>query len=554
MQRLIFQGNLDEFNFFGRRTWGFVQQLFGKKISGLFTIPSGIVATEVSTLEKIAKEIPEIGILTTKSIGPEPRAGNKEPIVGQPSPFAIINAVGLTNPGADEFASRLSRIKIPEDKFLLISIFGKDEKEFYAVAKKLTLYADGFELNISCPHAEGCGLAVGQDIALVERIVRAVVSLGKPTVIKLAPSVDIEKTIKQAVKAGIKGVTAINTKGPVPYLHDGQPVLSNQVGGLSGQPILPLGLASVKRVRAVTDLPIIACGGIRTAKEVEQYRAAGANYFGIGSALAGMSFAEIKDYFRSLSTDFKNQTNYAEGFLKTETRMKYSGYRVANVDKFNDNVFILKLNKKIQAKPGQFVFLWLPGKGEKPFSVFDDEPLTLFIQNRGCFSSELAKLKVGDKIYVRGPYGNSPPTEGKILLVGGGTGVAAMYLFAKKYPQTVALLGAKDKSHLLYKKFQPVCLQVHLHTESGDIGHKGLVTDDLEKILQEFKPDYCFNCGPAVMVKRVIEQESRYVNPENIYSSLEMLTKCGTGLCGSCANSKGYRNCVDGSFLKPKQI
>ena len=78
-------------------------RFFGKEISGPFTIPSGLVATEVSILERIAKEIEEIGILTTKSIGIERREGNREPIIGQPSPFSIINAVGLANPGAEEF-------------------------------------------------------------------------------------------------------------------------------------------------------------------------------------------------------------------------------------------------------------------------------------------------------------------------------------------------------------------------------------------------------------------------------------------------------------------
>lgn len=56
-------------------------KIFNKSISGPFTIPSGIITTEVSSLFKISNEIPEIGILTTKSIGLEPREGNREPII-----------------------------------------------------------------------------------------------------------------------------------------------------------------------------------------------------------------------------------------------------------------------------------------------------------------------------------------------------------------------------------------------------------------------------------------------------------------------------------------
>jgi len=56
------------------------------------------------------------------------------------------------------------------------------------------------------------------------------------------------------------------------------------------------------------------------------------------------------------------------------------------------------------------------------------------------------------------------------------------------------------------------------------------------------------------MVKTAIEIEKKFLEPEKIYSSIEFLTKCGIGLCGSCATSKGYRSCVDGTFLKPSQI
>ncbi|MDD5164292.1 MAG: hypothetical protein PHN27_01550, partial [Patescibacteria group bacterium] len=202
-----------------------------------------------------------------------------------------------------------------------------------------------------------------------------------------------------------------------------------------------------------------------------------------------------------------------------------------------------------------FIFTWLPEVGEKPFSVFDDKPLTLFIQKRGCFTNELSKLKKGNDLYIRGPYGNSPIMNGKILLVSGGTGMAALYLFAKRNKKTIAILGAKDKNHLPYiEKFKSVCEEIFLTTENGEVGHKGLVTDELEKIIKNTRPDYCINCGPEKMVKEVIKREIKYINPEKIYSSIDFLTKCGIGLCGSCATSKGYRSCVDGNFLKIKQI
>ncbi|MDD5416170.1 MAG: dihydroorotate dehydrogenase [Candidatus Daviesbacteria bacterium] len=529
-------------------------ELFGKRISGIFTIPAGIVTTEVEVLEKIGNEIPEIGILTTKSIGPIPRAGYKEPIVAQYAQSSFINAVGLTNPGVDEYVKKLSKVKIPDDKFLLISIFGSNEDEFFEVAKKLVSFADGFELNISCPHSGKYGQSVGADNELVEKVTRRVVSLGKPTLVKISPNIDVEKTVEYALRGGAAGFVPINTKGPVSYLHDGYPVLSNKVGGISGKAILELGLNCVKKIRQMTDLPIIACGGISTAKDIKRFKEAGSNYFGIGSALTGLRTDEIKKYFYELSKDLEKNTNNAAKILKEKVNMDYKKYKVKENKKLADDLFLLEFDAGIKIKPGQFIFAWLPEKGEKPFSVFDDKPMSLLIQKRGCFTCELSKLKKGDTIYIKGPYGNSPKISGKTLLVGGGTGIASLYLFAKRDKKVVALLGARDKKHLVYEKFRNVCKEVYLSTESGEVGQKGLVTDNLGRMIKNIKADCCLNCGPEPMIKKAIQIESKKIKSEKIYSSIDFMTKCGVGLCGSCTSSKGYRSCVDGTFLNPDQI
>jgi len=56
------------------------------------------------------------------------------------------------------------------------------------------------------------------------------------------------------------------------------------------------------------------------------------------------------------------------------------------------------------------------------------------------------------------------------------------------------------------------------------------------------------------MIEKSIELELKYLKPDQIYSSIDFITKCGIGLCGSCASSKGYRSCVDGPFLNPNQL
>lgn len=531
-----------------------IYKFFGKEISGPFTIPSGIVSTKVSTLERIINEVPEIGILTTKSIGIEPREGNREPILARYAPFSFINAVGLTNPGAKEFAKRLSKINIPNNKFLLISIFGSSKEEFRKIAEILYDCADGFEINISCPHSKKYGQAIGQDKKLVEKIMRSIASLGKPVFVKISPNLDL-KTVRYAIKGGASGITAINTKGPELCLYKGHPVLSNKVGGVSGKAILELGLRCVEKIRRITSLPIIACGGISGAEDVKRYRIAGANFFGIGSALAGMNTEEIKEYFHDLLLDLGKGTNNAKKFLKTNLNMKYKEYRVNENKKLAEDLFLLKLEGDIKAEPGQFIFAWLAGKGEKPFSIFNDEPLTLLIQKRGYLTDKLSNLREGNTIYVRGPYGNSPKINGRTLLVGGGTGIAALYLFAKRNKETIAILGAKDKRHLPYiKEFRLVCKELYLTVENTEAGNKGLVTDKLGEIIENTRPEYCINCGPEAMVEIAIREEEKYIDPENIYSSIDFLTRCGIGLCGSCATLKGYRSCVDGTFLTPNQI
>ena len=105
-------------------------EFLGKTVSGPFTIPSGIVSTAPSIIQRIFDDLPEIGVITTKSVGPVPRAGNREPVYSQYAPGCFVNAVGLTNPGAEEARKGFESLTIPEDRFLLVSIFGGSIEEF----------------------------------------------------------------------------------------------------------------------------------------------------------------------------------------------------------------------------------------------------------------------------------------------------------------------------------------------------------------------------------------------------------------------------------------
>ncbi len=530
-------------------------EFFGKKISGPFTIPSGVVATSVEVLEKLAREIPELGILTTKSIGWEPKEGYRSPILAKHDDRSFVNAVGLTNPGAREFARQLSTRTWPADKFLLISLYGQGPADFLKSARALLEWADGFELNLSCPHADRYGQAIGADYALVEKIVGAVKSLGKPVLVKVSPNLDISKTVEASSRGGADGFVGVNTQGPVVPAFHGFPVLGNERGGISGSALKKSGVDCIKQIRSLSNKTIIACGGIRNANDVREYQSVGADFFGVGSALAHLSTEEVKNYFEGLTKDLGGSGNEADKLLFGGINMDYRALAVKRKYFYAEDLFQLEMEQKIKTAPGQFIFVWLPEKGEAPFSVIDDDPLTLLIKRKGCFTQALSELEPGDNCYIRGPYGQVPVTKGCTLLVGGGTGLAALYLFAKYQPETVTILGAKSKQYLPFtEEFREKSKQLFLMTEDGSLGERGLVSEKLSDLMQEIKPEYCLNCGPSKMIEGVIAQQRLFLPDERILSSVEFMTRCGAGLCGRCATPKGYRNCVDGTFLPADQL
>ena len=191
-------------------------EFLGKSLSGPYTVPSGIVTTATSIIQAFFDTMPHVGVITTKSVGPSIRAGNREPVYSQYAPGCFVNAVGLTNPGADAAAELLSTLTIPKDKFLLVSIFGGSIDEFVQVAEIMAPVADGLELNLSCPHAKGYGMAMGQDPEMVKQITAAVkAAVDVPIVPKLTPNTpNIGDIAVAAAAGGADAICAINTVGP----------------------------------------------------------------------------------------------------------------------------------------------------------------------------------------------------------------------------------------------------------------------------------------------------------------------------------------------------
>ena len=533
-------------------------EFLGKNLSGPFTIPSGIVTCSTNIINRFFDLIPEVGVLTTKSIGPEPRQGYREPILTQYQPGCFTNAVGLTNPGVKKSAELLAQLAIPHDRFLLISIFGASVEEYVDVAKKLAPYGDGLELNLSCPHAKGLGMAMGQDPALVEEIVSSVkAAVGVPVVAKLTPNVpNIAEIARAAVNGGANAICAINTMGPERYDAFGHPILSNEKGGVSGKEILPVALKCVSEIRDAVNCPIIACGGISGATDVHRFREKGASVFGIGSALIGMTTEEIVTYFKVLTKDLENKTNDSEELVRYDIDMDFQPVKLVKNEKITEDICILTFDRKVKIEAGQFVFLWIPGLGEKPFSALVDDPFKLAVINLGDFTKELMTLSVGTEAYVRGPHGNAvkPPKNAKIIAVAGGTGLAAVYQLARDFGNTDIYFGARSKERLYFIEESEKVGNLHVATDDGSYGAKGLITELLERNLNnlssaELDSLVFYNCGPAPMVRAAETLQRKYVQPNKIHNAIDYLTKCGVGICGACDAPDGRRLCVDGPFL-----
>lgn len=214
------------------------------------------------------------------------------------------------------------------------------------------------------------------------------------------------------------------------------------------------------------------------------------------------------------------------------------------------------LDGAVQAVPGQFVMVWLPGLEDKPFSLAGADPITLTVAAVGPFSRALHQLKVGDWLWVRGPLGRGydlPPAAPNepVLLIGGGYGVAPLLFLARQALaggyHILAIIGARSRSDLiLTKEFEAVGVSLWLTTEDGSLGQKGRVTDAVSLALAETpgKPKTVCACGPSGMLLAVAARCAT----ENIPVQLgwEAHMRCGIGLCGSCEVGPGWLTCLDG--------
>ena len=238
------------------------------------------------------KDFYDINILGTfsfKGTTKEPRFGNPTPRIAE-CREGLINSVGLQNPGIDAVINEeLPKMKKFFDKKVIANISGFSLDEYVYCCEKIDKedQVGIIEVNISCPHVHGGGMAFGTDPKMAAEITRAVKAVTtKPVYIKLSPNVtDIVSIAKACEDAGADGLSLINTLlGMRINLKTGKPIIANTMGGFSGPAIFPVALRMVYQVAHAVKVPVIGMGGVSTAEDVIEMMYAGATAVQVGAA------------------------------------------------------------------------------------------------------------------------------------------------------------------------------------------------------------------------------------------------------------------------------
>ena len=258
----------------------------GMEFQNPLMLAAGIMGSNASSMNWILKS--GAGGVVSKSFSLNPHPGYVNPTTVAVE-GGIINAIGLSNPGVENFKEELKKIE-RENNVVIASIYGATPDEFSTLVSEVQEYVDMIELNISCPHAmDGYGASIGQSCDLSHTIVSASADVSDvPIIAKLTPNVtDITEIAKTCEDAGADCLSLINTLGPGMKINIdvARPVLSNKFGGMSGKAIKPIAVRNVYSVYEAVDIPLIGVGGIYTFEDVVEFIFAGARAVQIGTAI-----------------------------------------------------------------------------------------------------------------------------------------------------------------------------------------------------------------------------------------------------------------------------
>ncbi len=237
--------------------------------------------------------------------------------------------------------------------------------------------------------------------------------------------------------------------------------------------------------------------------------------------------------------------------------------------------FTITLDAKLKHDAGQFIQVSIPGVGEAPisFASYSDKFVKLNVNVVGKVTAALQKLKVGDKILIRGPYGHGYPLNtlhgNNIYFVGGGCGVAPLkgaidYVEKNRdsFKKVSLFLGYRSPNDILFKKeLEEWKDKYHLTvtvdqnpTKSCYEGAVGFVTDAVQKADISTENSVVLVCGPPPMMNAALKiLMEKGFKDEQIFVSHERLMYCGIGVCCHCMIQDKFC-CEDGPVFRYDEI
>lgn len=232
-------------------------------------------------------DISVLGGISTKGLTLEPRLGNPTPRIAE-GYGVILNAVGLQNPGVEEFVREDLPFLRGKDAVVIANVAGRTIDDYAGICARLDGLVDMIELNISCPNVKCGGMAFGIRPESVKEVTRAAKSALKktPLIVKLSPNVEsIAANALAAQEGGADCLSLINTlTGMVIDIECRRPLIANNTGGVSGAGIRPIAVRMVYEVCQAVSVPVIGMGGITCAEDALEFIIAGASAVQVGTA------------------------------------------------------------------------------------------------------------------------------------------------------------------------------------------------------------------------------------------------------------------------------
>jgi dihydroorotate dehydrogenase electron transfer subunit len=208
------------------------------------------------------------------------------------------------------------------------------------------------------------------------------------------------------------------------------------------------------------------------------------------------------------------------------------------------SVRTLHFDRTFSFRPGQFVMVWVPGIDEVPMALSAADAVS--VQQVGDATRALCRMGPGDRIGIRGPFGNGFPERDGTLAIAGGIGAAPLLPLARTGSVGTFLLGARTACEVPFRDELAGYSDLIVATDDGSAGEQGPVTTLLDQVTLENYPLIAV-CGPEKMMRAVWTRLREAGLGARGAFSLHRYMKCGIGVCGSCClDPGGERVCTDG--------